>query len=109
MAHQPVPDRRLAPIELQGDLRDRHAALDERRQLRLGEAAFRGVSPRVGSRQVELLQPIRHRRFVAIEPPADLGERKSLCQQLLQDGTLHAPYCLQPLGRNRRSSVAVPP
>jgi hypothetical protein len=106
---KPVTNARLAAVQGLGDLSDRHTRLNQRRQLGLRQPTL-GRMPRVpDGLKIMSLQPVRDRRFMPVKAPPDLGERESLLEQTLQRLAIHAPYCLQRLGHNRRASQSSTP
>jgi hypothetical protein len=88
---QPMPDGRLAPIDSDGDLSDRHALLDQREKLVPSNAAPRRVPIRPHCPQPVELHPVSHRRFMSPNPPPDRSKRHSLPQQPLQQFPIHTP------------------
>jgi hypothetical protein len=73
-----MPHGRLAPPDRPGDLRYGSAMLDEWLQIRTRETPFGGKLVAVDSAQPMFLDPITHRGFVQLEPPANLSERQPL-------------------------------
>jgi hypothetical protein len=76
------------------------AALDERFERILREPATSCVPVWIGRPQVMFPNPIRDRRFMPSKPRSDLRQRQALIEELLQGVSIHAPHCLQRLGRN---------
>jgi hypothetical protein len=96
---QPMTHRRLASSDCLGDCSDRGALLDQLLQLRTSEPAPGRVLVAVDSPQLVFLNPIAHGRFMQPKPPADLRQRQSLAQKLLQRSAIHALHCLRSHGQ----------
>jgi hypothetical protein len=103
---QPVPHGSLTAPYALGDIRDRQPGLYQRYQLCQGQRSLWSVLLVPDRFKAVSLDPVGNRRFVAREPASDLSQGQSFVQQLLQGNAIHAPHCLQRLGRNRASGHA---
>jgi hypothetical protein len=99
---KPVPYRRLAQADGLCYLRARHPGLDQRLQILPSQPSPGGVPLAVRRFEPMFLDPVADRAFVQPEPLADLRKRQAVGEQLLERNAIHAPYCLQCLGRNAR-------
>lgn len=97
-----MTDRRLASIELGGQLSDRQPLLDEWLELLPRQPASRRML--LGTDRPQPVRPeiSRHGRFVHTEPPAHRRKRQSLGQHAFEQGTIHTailePFPLQTKG-----------
>ena len=93
---QPMAHRPPAPTNSLGKFGDCHAGADEPLELLPREPAASGVGVPVDRLQPVFLHPVRNRRFVPPEPLADLGQRKSAAQELLERSAIHGRIFLSP-------------
>jgi hypothetical protein len=104
MLAQPMAHGGLAPVHSCRDLRHRHTCIHERFQSILGEPTSRSVSLVPVGPQSMPIDPVRDGRFVALQSPADLGQREPFAKHPLQDDAIHASHCLQRFGRKREQT-----